>query len=446
MASLTYRQLLTGNRSFRNLWAGQVISELGNWFNFIAGLGLVRAVTHASPEATAILVILRMLPFAIFAPLAGALVDRWPRRTVMLASDAARAFVALGFILVRDPADLWLAYLCTVLSTLLAAFFEAARNAAMPNVVGDRGLLAGNALMFSSRFLLMAVGSALGGTATLWLGYEVAFVVNALSFVVSAYSVWLVPETDMRAPREAGSDGASGREARSGRLSIFADVRDGWAFIAREPLVAALIGINILWATGGAHNLIYDRLGVIFSSADGWSSDASVAAIYATVGAGLFIGMLLSRRIGSKVELRGMTPAFMGWTLIAHGICFALAGLMPTLWAACLMILLSRAIVAVEFAVQETLLMRMLPDDYRGRVSTTDRAAEIMMVSIATAAAGQLLDAGASARALTVASGLLSATPGVMWLLLFAAGKLTMPARRQTEDEEAERAALASAG
>jgi MFS family permease len=446
MATLTYRQLLTGNRSFRNLWAGQVVSELGNWFNFVAGLGLVRAVTNASPEATAILVILRMMPFALFAPLAGAFVDRWPRRAVMLASDAARAVLALGFIFVRDAGDIWIAYACTVLSTLLAAFFEAARNAAMPNVVGDRGLLAGNALMFSSRFLLMSVGSALGGTATFWLGYEVAFVVNALSFVVSAYSVWLVPESDLRASEESAVGGASESGARRGRLRVFADVRDGWAFIARHRLVAALIGINILWATGGAHNLIYDRLGVIFSQAEGWNSDAAVAAIYTTVGAGLFIGMMLARRIGSKVELRGATPAFIGWTLIAHGIFFALAGLMPTLWAACLMILLSRAIVGVEFAVQETLLMRMLPDDYRGRVSTTDRAAEIMMVSIATAAAGRLLDAGASARALTVASGLLSATPGVMWLLLFAAGKLSMPARRPADEEDGEAAALASAG
>ena len=53
--NLTYGQLLKGNRNFRNLLAGQVVSELGNWFNFIAGLGLVRLVSDASPAAAGIL-------------------------------------------------------------------------------------------------------------------------------------------------------------------------------------------------------------------------------------------------------------------------------------------------------------------------------------------------------------------------------------------------------
>src|SRR5918998_882762 len=100
MATLTYMQLLKGNRSFRWLWSGQVVSELGNWFNFIAGLGLVRAVSVASPGATAIMLVARLAPFAIFAPLAGAFADRWSRRMVMIVSDVARAVFALGFLLV----------------------------------------------------------------------------------------------------------------------------------------------------------------------------------------------------------------------------------------------------------------------------------------------------------------------------------------------------------
>lgn len=170
MAALTYKDLLTGNRPFRRLWVGQVISELGNWFNFIAGLGLVRAISGASPEVTAILLIVRTAPFAMLAPIAGALVDRWSRRTVMIVADLARVICALGFLLVHRPEDLWIAYASSVLLSLLTAFFEAAKNAALPNIVGDDGLLAGNALMFSSRFLLMSLGAALGGWASYFFG------------------------------------------------------------------------------------------------------------------------------------------------------------------------------------------------------------------------------------------------------------------------------------
>src|SRR5678816_658363 len=109
--SLTYLQLLRGNRSFRRLWIGQVISELGNWFNFIAGLGLVRALSHGDPAVTTIMLLARLLPFTMFAPLAGAFVDRWSRRTVMIVSDLLRVVVALGFLFVRRPEDLWIAYL-----------------------------------------------------------------------------------------------------------------------------------------------------------------------------------------------------------------------------------------------------------------------------------------------------------------------------------------------
>src|SRR5436190_4319029 len=101
MQSLTYGELIRGNRNFRNLLAGQVISELGNWFNFIAGLGLVRLVSHGDPTPTTIMLLARLVPFSLFAPLAGAFVDRWSRRTVMIVGDLARVAIALGFLLVR---------------------------------------------------------------------------------------------------------------------------------------------------------------------------------------------------------------------------------------------------------------------------------------------------------------------------------------------------------
>jgi MFS family permease len=453
MASLTYTQLLRGNRSFRWLWSGQVVSELGSWFNFIAGLGLIRSVSAAAPEATAVMLVALLAPFALFAPLAGAFADRWSRRTVMIAADLGRAVIALGYLLVRGPEDLWIAYVCAVAGSLLASFFEAAKNAAMPNVTSADGLLAGNALMFSSRFLLMSLGAALGGWAAARFGYQAAFVINSASFLVSAYSVWKIPAEAMREERadEAGKPRAHTEGAKAGkRASYWADVGEGWKYIARYPLVAAIIGINILWATGGgACNLIYDRLGgVVFAGQGGLEGDAGVAALYATVGAGLFVGMLLARRVGSHVELHGLTARFIGWMLLAHGLVFALAGLMPKLWMAGALLFLSRFIVGMEFAVQDTLLQRLVPDHLRGRVITTDRASELLVVTVSTVFAAWSLRA-ISPRTLTVISGLLSASPGVIWLALFAAGRLSMPAKpgpKPARKEDEKEALLASAG
>ena len=424
MDSLTYMQLLRRNRSFRRLWIGQVISELGNWFNFIAALGLVRVVSNASPEVTTIVLIARLVPFTLFAPLAGAFVDRWSRRTVMIATDLLRVVVALGFLLVRRPEDLWIAYLCTILLSFFGTFFEAAKNAAVPNITGERDLLAGNALMFSSRFLLMSLGAALGGWTAAYVGYQAAFIINALSFVGSAYSVWLVPDEETRSK----STSEVTTEPRSLYRGYWSDMREGWTYIVKHAPVATILGINIVWAIGGgANNLIADRLGgVVFAGENGISADAAVAAFYFAGGFGLFIGMMIARRVGGFFEVKKRTVAFIGWSLFIQGIFYGLAGLMPTLFLSCLMICISRVIVGAEFAVQETLLMRLVPDHLRGRVSTSDRAAEMLIWSLSTAVAGWSLHT-ITPRSLTVISGWLSGIAGILWLVLFATRRVRLP-------------------
>jgi MFS family permease len=435
MDSLTYTQLLKRNRSFRRLWIGQVISELGNWFNFIAALGLVRVVSHAAAEVTTILLIVRLVPFTLFAPLAGAFVDRWSRRTVMIVTDLLRVVVALGFLLVRRPEDLWLAYLCTGLLSFFGTFFEAAKNAAVPNITGERDLLAGNALMFSSRFLLMSIGAALGGWAAARFGYQAAFIINAVSFIASAYSVWLVPEKETRS-----SNNVEREQPRSLYRGYWSDMREGWSYIVTHAPVATILGINILWATGGgAMNLIADRLGaLVFAGENGIGPDAAVAAIYFAGGIGLFIGMMIARRVGAFFELRKRTVAFIGWSLFIQGIIYAWTGLMPTLVWACVMVCLSRVLLGAEFAVQETLLMRLVPDQLRGRVSTSDRAAEMTVWAFSTAVAGWSLHT-ITPRTLTVISGLLSGTSGILWLMLFVTRRVRLPKKiaghRRTQEE-----------
>jgi MFS family permease len=447
MDSLTYTQLLRRNRSFRRLWSGQVISELGNWFNFIAALGLVRVVSHADPEVTTILLLSRLVPFTLFAPLAGAFVDRWSRRVVMIATDLLRVVVALGFLLVRRPEDLWLAYLCTALLSFFGAFFEAAKNAAVPNITGERDLLAGNALMFSSRFLLMSLGAALGGWTAANVGYQAAFIINALSFFASAYSVWLVPEEETRSQSDAVTD-----QPRSVYRGYWSDMREGWTYIVTHAPVATILGINILWATGGgAMNLIADRLGALVFAGNGISQDAAVAAFYFAGGFGLFIGMMIARRVAAYFELRKRTVAFIGWTLFIQGVFYALTGVMPTLVWACVMVCISRVLLGAEFAVQETLLMRLVPDYLRGRVSTSDRAAEMTIWAFSTAVAGWSLHT-ITARTLTVISGLLSGTAGILWLVLFVTKRVRLPKRLaggrnpQEQEQRQEQEQLAGAG
>lgn len=444
MHSLTYGELIRGNRNFRNLLAGQFISELGNWFNFIAGLGLVRAVSDASPTAAGLFFVARLLPFALMSPIAGTFVDRFSRRQVMIVTDLLRVVIALSFLLVTSPEDLWIAYLATILLHTSGAFFDGAKSAATPNLTGQEGLLAGTALMFSTRFLLMAVGSALGGWAAAVFGYEVAFVINAASFAVSAYTIWLIPEEATRDEgtaarmRKFGGDESSNRPAeRAGtdpdqgvefqkRDSFLTELREGLTYTVKNHFAFTILIMNVIWATGGgAINIIFERIGgVHFAETEGWNPDVAVALLWTATGFGLTLGMLIARRTSIYLDRKNRNRSFIGWTLIIHGILFSTAALMPTLWLFGVIVFISRAIVGVEYAVQETMFQRSLPDYIRGRISTLDRGAELTVFGLSSYVASGMMFY-ITPQTLTVISGLLSALAGVVW---FAREKRSKPA------------------
>jgi len=411
--SLTYKQLIQGNRNFRNLLAGQVISELGNWFNFIAGLGLVRLVSDASPVAAGIFFVCRLVPFAIVSPIAGTFVDRFSRRQVMILTDLARVAVAMMFLLVTSADDLWIAYIATILLSSMGAFFDGAKNAATPNLTGKDGLLAGTALMFSSRFLLMAVGSALGGWAAAIFGYKVAFLINAASFLVSAFTVWLIPEEATRDSETA--DRISGKVQKP---SFVTELKEGFRYTLDNHFALTILVMNVIWATGGgAINVIFERMGgVYFPSVEKWNPDVGVAMLWTAGGLGLTFGMLIAHRTSGWLDLNKRHSLFIGTTLIVHGLLFSVAGFMPTLLLFAVFTFVSRAIVGVEYAIQETLFQRSLPDYIRGRISTLDRGAELTMFGISSYVASEAMFY-ITPQTLTLISGILSASSGVVWFL-----------------------------
>lgn len=411
--NLTYAQLLRGNRNFKHLLWGQIVSELGNWFNFIAVLGLIRLISAASPEAAGIFIVCRTLPFSLLMPFAGTLADRFSRRRIMIVTDVIRGFLALLFLFINGAEDLWLVYFGTILISTGSAFFEAGKNAATPNIAGKDGLFAGTALMFSSRFLLMAIGSALGGAAAAIFGYKAAFVINALSFLFSAYSVWLIPEEAMFENKSE-----NGIIAAAQKPTFFTELKEGLFYFWREPFVMTIVLMNIIWATGGgAINIVFERMGgVYFAAKEGWNPDLAVSLLWVASGIGLTIGMLIAHRVEGFIALRKIKSPFIGWSLIVHGFVFSLVGLMPNLWLVLFFTLVSRLIVGVEYAVQETMFQRALPDYIRGRVSTIDRGAEITMFSLSGYLAGISIYQ-ITPQTLAIISGLLSASAGVLWFL-----------------------------
>ncbi|MEK6322199.1 MAG: MFS transporter [Acidobacteriota bacterium] len=451
MNSATYRELLKGNKNFRRLWAGQVISELGTWFSFIAELGLVRVLSGSALMTTALLVA-RLLPFLLVAPIAGVFADRRSRKQIMVAADLMRAVIAIAYVLAGLIGSAWLVVVCSALMASLTMFFEAAKNASIANLVTPRELLTANVLMFSTRFLQFTLGSALGGLTAAQFGYNTAFIVNGLSFVGSALFILLIPGSATRQARDVAPEkvefadpmsaeavantpiAGSEQPLEGAKAGFIADLREGFGYIWRTPFVRAVILVNIGWGTGGGMTaILFDQIGGhVFSQGSADRGDWVVAALFTAGGAGVFLGMMLTRRVGMWIADERRAGLFIGWSLLAHGLLFSVAGLMPTLASMAVWVGLSRLVLGAEFGFQETMMMRVLPDDYRGRVFTTDRSLELATMAISTIITGWLLT-WFGPRSLMIASGLLSASPGLVWLLALWFARFRVPARAVRE-------------
>jgi MFS family permease len=405
--NLTYWDLLSGNRNFRNLWWGQLVSELGNWFNYVAAMSLVRELTGGSTEAAGFLLLIRTLPWAVLTPFAGTVADRISRRKLMLVTDLARVVLSLVFLAVTKQEHLWIAYVGTVFLSSFSAFFDAGKNAATPNVTGKDGLLSGTALMFSNRFLLMAVGAALGGWVSFLFGYELAFIVNAISFLVSAYSIWLIPEEAMQ----------ENETTRREKAPFLKELQEGLYYTVTNRFALTILLMNIVWAMGGgATFIVFEGLASKVFSNENMPVDIAFSILMTFNGVGLTLGMLIAHRAATFVERNKIERSFIGWSLVVHGILFAIAGFMPNIWLVIIFIVISRTIVGAEYAVQETIFQRSLPDHIRGRISTLDRGAEITMFSFSSYAAGVALES-VSAQIVTFFSGILAGSAGLIWFM-----------------------------
>src|SRR3989440_12458715 len=139
----SYASLLRGNRNFRRLWMAQIVSEIGDWFYSLAIYSLLLQLTGRA-SSVALALVLQVLPQTFVGPAAGVVNDRIRRKHVMITADLVRMAVVLAMLLVRSRSTVWLVYPLLLLETIMAAFFEPARNSAIPNVTAGAVGIGGN--------------------------------------------------------------------------------------------------------------------------------------------------------------------------------------------------------------------------------------------------------------------------------------------------------------
>ncbi|MBZ0267946.1 MFS transporter, partial [bacterium] len=160
-----YRELLRSNHQYRRLWTAEVVSFLGDWFNTIALYTIVQEMS-GSGRAIALVMVAKTLPAFLVVPLAGPIVDRFDRRTILIVSDVARGVLAMFLIVAHRSGSLPAVYAVVAVMVALAGVFLPARNAAIPQVTTPGELARANALSGGTWSVMLAFGAALGGWVT----------------------------------------------------------------------------------------------------------------------------------------------------------------------------------------------------------------------------------------------------------------------------------------
>ena len=227
-----YYRLIRTNRNFRLLWIAQIISEQGDWLYAVAIYSLLLEYT-GSAKYVAFAFVLQVLPQFFVSPAAGVINDRISRKKVMIFSDWMRAGIVLCMLLVRGPQFVWLIYVLLFSETVLWAMFEPGRSAVIPNIVSDADLLPANTLSSTTWSFNFMMGFAVGGVLAAFFGRQAVFVLDSLSYVLSAVLIsrmrFTEPHTEDRPP-------LTWKE-----LVDFSPIREGIRYVRKNPALRRTI-------------------------------------------------------------------------------------------------------------------------------------------------------------------------------------------------------------
>ncbi len=401
-----YLELVRRNRDFRQIWLGQVVSQMGDWFNTIALYSIVLNLT-GSGRAVGLVLVARFLPTVIVGPLSGVIADRFSRRTIMIVSDVLRAVVVLGFLFIRRPDQVWMVYALTVLQLVCSSFFEPARTAAIPSVVTDRELVAANAITSATWSAMLTLGAAVGGVITGAFGTNAAFVLDSLTYLLSAVLIASVhlPERPPRLKEKLTVSSALG----------IADTIEGARYVKRRPRVLALLLVKPAWGLGGGILALLAVFGEKVYPVGG-SGATGIGVLYAARGIGTAIGPIAMRRFASETQA-GMQKA-IGYAFMLGGVFYIAFGAATNFTLALAVLLIAHAGGSILWVNSTVLLQKVVEDNFRGRVFAAELTLLTLTMAASNYATGELLDRyGYSPRAVTIGIGLLFLLPAVLWFV-----------------------------
>jgi len=362
-------EAMFGSKEFFRLWIAQVISATGDWLGLIAITSLAGRLSAGS-EGTAIALVLtaRIAPGFFLATAAGVLVDRLDRKRVMLACDIFRALVLFSLPFVDSLVGLIIASFALEICTMM---WSPAKEAVVPNIVPTEKLTTANSLNVAAAYGMFPVAAGIaallsklaesfsdeGWVNTFRLNQEgLAFYVDGLSFLATALIVWTIT-FPRRSREERKSTGKTNWELGG----AIRELREGWQFIAVNPIVRA---VNVGLAVGVIGGGMLVPLGALFVNDVISGDEADFDLILFALGLGMALGVITASAMQNRINRSKVFPLalFMaGSALLVSGSSSLLGIVVPVIGIA-------GFAAGPIYVLGFTLLHEHVDDELRGRI------------------------------------------------------------------------------
>ncbi|MBQ0901779.1 MFS transporter [Micromonospora sp. U21] len=405
--------VLTGNRSFRNLFLAELVVFGADWFVMVPLLVLLPQLTGSGVWGGLVLAVDTGI-VALLLPYTGTVADRFDRRKVMIAANVAALAGVLLLLGVRSAGTAWLALVAIGVVAVAKAFYSPAAQAALPNVLEPHELAAGNAVAGSAWGTMTVVGASLGGVLSSAVGPYACFWVAAVGLALAAGLAARI-RRPLQAPRDVD------RPVQR----TWPAVREALVYIGHRPRVLALVTVKSAVGLGNGVLTVFPLLASVYGV-----GSLGAGLLFAVRGAGALVGPILMRRVLTN---RSWLLPGLALSMSLYGLSYLGASVVRWFPLVLLLVFVAHFAGGSNWVMSNFALQGEVPDRLRGRVFATDMMLATLAISVSQLAVALVVDV-VDERVVLAGCGLVTLVYAVGWRIATRRLSLTDPIAEPVPD------------
>lgn len=331
-------------KSYRKLFYAGVINGIGDRFSQVALLALILQMT-GSGLSVGITMALRMIPFLFFSPLSSGLARKIGRKNILIVTDLARGVLALSFLAVNNPSDIWIVYVASFMLASGEAIYAPIRKSSIPAIVSSKSLKDINGWEQVLIGIVLIIGALSGGIVSYFLGAKAAFLLNIVSFFAAGWILSTLPSLGGEIENEITSKPDS--EKFSELLPVIA---------ASSFLLMLMMFELIIPLINGIENVLLS----VYAVETFEKADLGVGIFYSVLGLGLMISPLLTKMVKKRFLL------FSFICIIGEGLFLTSISQTKAFWVAAVLFGVTAIFSGVGNALLDTVAMETIPSKWHG--------------------------------------------------------------------------------